>query len=306
MKQPIRCRFRRIAGPAALLGLLGAVLAWPLSALVADAPGAAFVREDLRIPAHSGRYTLEVTVLRPNGAGPYGAVILNHGVGLSERARRAESPALFLHAASAIAQRGYVVVMPLRRGFGATGGAFAEDAGFCSNPDFAAGERAAAADVLAAYSFARKLPYVDPERLILAGQSAGGVASLYAAAQAPEGLVAVLAFAAGRGADPGRPGVPCAAERLAVVFATTGKSIKVPVLLHYAENDRSFGPAVSSAWFEQLKAGGARAEYVLQPPFGEDGHYLFSEPAGIKFWLPQVEGFLTRHRIPFKPLEQRA
>jgi dienelactone hydrolase len=59
--------------------------------------------------------------------------------------------------------------------------------------------------VLAAYAFTRKLPYVDASRIILAGQSAGGVAALYAAAQAPEGLVAVISFAAGRGADPARP-----------------------------------------------------------------------------------------------------
>jgi len=72
--------------------------------------------------------------------------------------------------------------------------------------------------VLAAYEFARKLPYVDPDRMILAGQSAGGVAALYAAAQQPAGLTAVLAFAAGRGGDPAlHPGVPCAAEPLALL-----------------------------------------------------------------------------------------
>src|ERR671923_243947 len=73
------------------------------------------------------------------------------------------------------------------------------------------------ADVLAAYEFARRLPYVDASRMILAGQSAGGVVALHAAAQKPEGLVAVLAFAAGPGADRANPGVPGAAERLAVV-----------------------------------------------------------------------------------------
>jgi dienelactone hydrolase len=304
-------RICRISGRVAvrpdLLLLAVLLLAFAIDALLGihARPVSPFMREDVRIPGPSGRHALAMTILRPRGEGPYGAVVLNHGVGFSARARERESPELLLHAASALAQRGYVVLMPLRRGFGATGGQFAENAGSCSNPDFHLGERAAAADVLAAYEFARRLPYVDGSRLILAGQSAGGVASLYAAAQAPPGLVAVLAFAAGRGADPLHPGVPCAAERLASVFAEVGRSIQVPVLLHYAENDRSFGPATSSAWFRHLKAGGAQAEYVLHPPFGEDGHYLFSEPAGIKFWLPQVEGFLSRHRIPFEPLQQR-
>lgn len=223
----------------------------------------------------------------------------------SAEAREAESPALFLHTATAFAQRDYAVFMPLRRGFGATGGPFAEDAGSCSDPHFRRGEREAAADVLAAYEYARRLPYVDASRMILAGQSAGGVASLYAAAQKPEGLVAVLAFAAGRGADPARPGVPCAAECLAEVFEELGREVEAPVL-HYAENDRSFGPAASQLWFRRFKAGGARAEYVLQPPFGADGHYLFSDEAGIQVWLPGVERFLDRHGISFDAPKQRA
>src|SRR5688572_5996495 len=192
--------WRRAAGRAELLLVLLAGACWLLGALVEEPPRSRFVREEVRIPAHEARYTLAITILRPHGAGPYGAIVLNHGVPGTAQARSAESPALLLHTAAAFAQRDYAVFMPLRRGFGATGGEFAEDAGPCSNPDFRRGEHAAAADVLAAYEFARKLPYVDASRMILAGQSAGGVASLYAAAQAPQGLVAVLAFAAGRGA----------------------------------------------------------------------------------------------------------
>lgn len=150
----------------------------------------------MRPAAHGGRTTLAITILRPRGAGPFGAVILNHGVAFTERARSLESPEMLLHTAVAFAQRGYAVLMPLRRGFGATGGQFAEDPaedpGECAAADYRAGERAAAADVLATYAFARRMPYVDPERMILAGQSAGGGAALYTAGQAPAGLVADL------------------------------------------------------------------------------------------------------------------
>jgi dienelactone hydrolase len=276
-----------------------AALAWCTGALVGQPAPARFVQEDVRIPAHGGRTTLAVTILRPRGAGPFGAVILNHGVPLTERARSLESPALLLHTAAAFAQRGYAVFIPMRRGFGATGGEFAEDAGTCGDADYRRGERAAAADVLAAYAFARKLPYVDASRMILAGQSAGGVAALQAAAQEPRGLLAVLAFAAGRGANPAQPGVPCAEARLAEVFEDLGRAVQAPVLLYYAENDLFFGPAASRGWFARFKAGGARAEYVLQPPFGANGHYVFTEAAGAALWLPAVERFLERNGIPF-------
>ena len=295
-----RSAARRVLSRLVLCALLGAAGAFD------EREPSRFVQEEVRIRAAGERYTIAVSIVRPRGDGPFGAVILNHGVAPTAQGRRAESPALFLHTASAFAQRDYAVFMPLRRGFGVTGGEFAEDSGPCSAPDYLRGDRAAAADVLAAYDYARKLPYIDRSRMILAGQSAGGVASLNAAARKPEGLAAVLAFAAGRGADPRHPGVPCAADALAAAFEDLGRAIEVPVLLHYAENDRSFGPAASQLWFRRFKAGGARAEYVLQPPFGADGHYLFSDEAGVRVWLPAVERFLQRHGIPFDTPKQRA
>jgi dienelactone hydrolase len=294
-------RFSRIAfGVLLALGAIAAVLFYS-----AAQPQSAFVVERFRVPVRG--YDLAVTIVRPRGKGPYGMVVLNHGVGPTLDERRRESPALLMQSAVALAQRGYAVVMPLRRGFGETGGEFAENPGSCGHPDFQRGERAAAQDVLAAYAFARTLPYANPDRMILAGQSAGGVAALYAAAQSPPGLQAVLAFAAGRGADTdGASGVPCAAAGVAAVFEEMGRAVKVPVLLTYAQNDLFFGPAVSRAWFARFEAGGGSAEFVLQPAFRTNGHFLFSDPAGVGIWMPEVEDFLRRHRIPFDPPKQRA
>ena len=301
----LRAAARRTVWAGLVLGLLCAVLGVLVLAPAHNA--SPYVREDIRIPVADGHYSLALTILRPRGDGPFGAVVLNHGVGEGARERFLESPTLFIQAASAFVARGYAVIMPLRRGFGETGGAFAEDAGECSSPHYGRGERAAANDVLAAYEFARKLPYVDPDRMILAGQSAGGVASLYAAAQQPEGLIAVLAFAAGRGGNPAlHPGMPCAAEALAALFQDLGVSVRVPVLMYYAENDLYFGPAASRSWFQRFQAGGVEAEYVLQPPFGNNGHFVFGDTRGVALWLPTVERFLQRHRIPFEPVKQPA
>ena len=120
----------------------------------------------------------------------------------------------------------------------------------------------------------------------------------------PEGLVAVLGFAAGRGGNPDfRPGVPCAVEPVARLLESVGKTVKVPVLLHYAENDQYFNAATSKLWYQRFAAGGAPAEYVLQPAFGRDGHYIFSELLGVRYWLPAVEQFLARHKVPFERLD---
>jgi dienelactone hydrolase len=291
---------------AFLFGLLIVLSGGAFSAAASELSyfGPRLVQENVRIPVAEEGRTVMATVVRPDGPGPYGAVVLNHGVPGSRQQRLATSAADFQSAAPVFARRGYVVIMPLRRGFGATGGAFAEDTGPCSNPHFVRGEQAAADDVMAAYEYARKLPYVDPARMILAGQSAGGMVSMFAAGtREPRGLVAVLSFAAGRGGHPSGEGVPCAVEPLARVFDMLGKSVRVPVLFHYAENDRFFGPQVTRQWYERFAAGGAPAEYVLQPQFGDDGHFLFSELTGVRHWLPAVERFLAANGVPFERLD---
>ncbi|HEX6267245.1 MAG TPA: alpha/beta hydrolase [Burkholderiales bacterium] len=293
-------------GTKAVLLAIAMLVLWPAADSgrtynYVSGDGVRLVQERLRIPGPGGRYTIATTVLRPQGQGPFGAIVLNHGVALSADARRNESAALLMPAAEVFAERGYAVIMPLRRGFGATGGWFAEDAGACGNPNYARGESAAAEDVMAAYDYARKLPYVNASRMILGGQSAGGVAALYAAGtRSPEGLVAVLAFAAGRGGDPvEHPGVPCAVEPLAKVFADLGRQVKAPVLFHYAANDLFFNPTTSQLWFERFNAGGARAQYILQPPFSDNGHYIFSHGEGARYWVPVVERFLRKYAVPF-------
>src|ERR1700716_4106200 len=97
--------------------------------------GPRLVEEKVRITAPNGR-TIAATILRPDAQGPFGSVVVNHGVSASARDRARESSDLLINAAAVFPRRGFVVVMPLRRGFGATGGEMAEDPGSCSNPDY--------------------------------------------------------------------------------------------------------------------------------------------------------------------------
>jgi dienelactone hydrolase len=295
-----------VAVGSAAAGLAAAQSSSPAAAVLEDHAyyGPRLIEEKVRIPSDNGR-PIAATILRPEGDGPYGAVVLNHGVSASARERARESSDLLINSAAVFARRGYVVVMPLRRGFGATGGEMAEDPGSCANPDYFRAEANAADDVMAAYNYARTLPYVDGSHMILAGQSAGGMVSIFTAGtRNPQGLVAVLSFAGGRGGDPdSTPGVPCAVEPVARVFEALGKTLRVPVLFNYAENDLFFSPKVTRGWFERFNANGANGEYVLQPAFGKDGHYLFADTLGVRYWLPTVEGFLTHHGVQFARLD---
>ena len=68
-------------------------------------------------------------------------------------------------------QRGYMVVLPLRRGYGQTGGPWLESYGACSNPDYYRAGLTSAADIEAAIGFFRKRSEVrarsySPDRMV--------------------------------------------------------------------------------------------------------------------------------------------
>src|SRR5574340_255328 len=86
-----------------------------------DGNGVPLVEEDVRVFGPWWGYTIATKILRPQGNGPFGAIVLNHGVPVAAGARSRESSEMLFHAASVLARRGYAVVMPLRRGSGATG-----------------------------------------------------------------------------------------------------------------------------------------------------------------------------------------
>jgi len=265
--------------------------------------GLTLIEADIRIFGPAKRYTIATHIVRPQIAGRVAAVILNHGAGATARERADETAELMRVPALEFAERGYAVFLPLRSGFGATGGPLGEFVGPCESPDYLRGMSAAADDIMAVYAFVRRQPYVDASRIILAGQSAGGLAALVAAGREPPGLAAVLAFAAGMGADPhAHPGTPCAPEQLAELFTHMGRHVKAPVLLNYAQNDRFFDVTSSRLWFERFRGAGASAEYALLPSFGSDGHFVFTGADGARYWVPTVEAFLLRHGLLFNRL----
>jgi dienelactone hydrolase len=259
------------------------------------------VRAPLVIEGSFGKSELEivVTIFRPRGAGPFPLVVLNHGSPPNAADRR--KVARYRHVAQSreLVARGFVVVLPTRRGFGDTGGSFAEDYGKCDAPDYFRAGLRAAQDLLAALEYARKLSYVDRERILLVGQSAGGFASLAAASLKPAGVIGVVNFSGGRGGNPvTRPGEPCRPDVMAEAIGKYARTITVPVLWHYAENDKFFAPTHVRSWFEAFERGAAKGRLVMQPPFGKDGHSLFSADAGAPIWTAEFDRFIGELGLP--------
>jgi dienelactone hydrolase len=245
------------------------------------------------LPPGSGVAALVATSYRPQGDGPFPLIVLSHGSPTNAAERGKMGRYRVLSRIREFTRRGFAVIVPMRRGYGDTGGPWAETFFRCSAPDYYAAGVQAAVDLVATVDYARNLAYVDRERIILVGQSAGGFASIAAASQGPPGVIAVVNLSGGRGGQPDtRPGEPCDADGMTRTIARFAQTIRVPVLWHYAENDRFFAPEHVRAWFRAFEAAGARGVLVMQPPFGNDGHSMFAAAAGLPIWTAAFDGFV--------------
>lgn len=263
------------------------------------------LREEVHsVPVAAANANIVVTSFRPPGNGPFPWIVLSHGTATTREANRAIGRYRPLNPVREWVRRGYAVLVPVRRGYGASGGEeFGDARGSCSRPDYRRAGEGAAMDLLATIEWAKAQGDLDAKRWLLVGQSAGGFASIYTASKRPDGLAAVLAFSPGRGGDPDkRRGEPCASDRIAALFASIAPQIAVPVLWFYAENDEFIGPRVQKLWFERFRSAGGRGEFVQIPPFPHArGHGVFPSQAGVPLWTAAVAAFFRSQglALPF-------
>jgi dienelactone hydrolase len=198
-------------------------------------------------------------------------------------------------------QKGFVVLVPTRVGYGDTyGGASGqfdpEDMGGCNNARPEAMATAASAQVLAAVEHAKTLPYVDASRWVAMGQSVGGLTTLAVAARNPPGLVAAINFAGGAGGNPTeRPGQPCGTSALESLWRKQAATAPVPMLWLYWQHDLYWGAKQPQRWAAAWKDGGGTLDFQQLPPWGTepaDGHAGLG--ADMNTWVPLVEAYLAR------------
>jgi pimeloyl-ACP methyl ester carboxylesterase len=183
----------------------------------------------------------------------------------------------------------------MRRGYGGSGGIWAEDYGSCSNSDYARAGQIGASDIAAVAKFMAGQPYVSKGKWISIGVSAGGFATVALSADSPPDLAAAISFAPGRGSR--GPDTVCGAGQLVSAFAQYGRTSRVPLLWVSADNDHVFGPPLVSQLTGAFSKAGGNLTFVKTPPFGSDGHQLFEVASGIPIWSPIVDRFLMSNNL---------
>jgi dienelactone hydrolase len=273
-------------------------IALTLALLPARALAAEFIREDIRVPMpDAGPRGLEGLLLRSNEGGRHPLVLINHGSPRDAADRPEMSPLRNFLPALEFVRRGWTAAVVMRRGFGDSGGGFAENIGSCSNPDYLRSGAAAVADLKAVIAFLAERPDIEASRILSVGVSAGGFATVALTAEPPPGLVAGISFAGGRGSD--KPDSVCQPDRLVAAFGEFGQRSRLPMLWVYAQNDHFFGPALAEKFRSAFVGAGGKVDFRKPPPFGADGHGLFS--GGIPLWTPMVDDFLKAQNLVLRP-----
>jgi len=242
-------------------------------------------------------------VVRPVGDGPFPLVIMNHGIALGAQERTMFPTIEYRAAAHWFANRGYVVISPVRYGAsslddkdqGLYGSVFAH-VGSCDNPNFQGPGLAIATLNEWVIDYMSKRKIVQPGKVVVVGQSGGGWGAIALASLNPSSVQAIVTFAAGRGGRvDGKPNNNCAPDKLVAATGEFGWTARVPMLWIYTENDSYFGPELTKRMHDAFVAAGGNAEYRMLPPFGSDGHFMIDSPDAVPIWSPLVSQFLEKH-----------
>ena len=240
-------------------------------------------------PSGVQRLTLEATLYRPDGPGPFPLVILSHGTARDPR-QRVGTRLRYDAQSWEFVSMGFAVVIPMRRGYGHSEGEYAEAEGPDDCARFYEAGQESAKDLRATIDYVSTLPFIDRERLVLVGHSSGGFASLILASQGVPGVRGVINFAGGRGS---KENMNCSPDRLVDACALAGRTARTPTLWIYTENDTYFPPWLAREMHTAFNAAGGRSRFVMLPPFCEEGHYLFTDVRGLARWTPLVNRFLN-------------
>lgn len=242
-----------------------------------------FIRNNRLFPVE-----LETTIFKPPGEGPFPVVLINHGKALGNN--RLQPRYRALPATREFLQRGYAVVVPMRQGFSKSGGAVVGD-----NCNIGGSGEAQADDIKAVVGWLEKQPWVDAQRMVMMGQSHGGLTTLAYAQDPHPGFRLFVNFAGGLRFIGGS----CQWE-LALVdaFSRYGARTRVPSLWFYGENDSYFPPPVIRPAFEAYARGNPQAELVAFGRFGSDAHSMFGSYSGLSIWWAPVEQRLQAAGLP--------
>lgn len=276
--------------------LLGILFFWIKLGIAAEMPSP----ENVRITLKDYNIPMVVQVFKPDGNGPFPLAVFMHGrAGTPEARANLQYPILPGHAAYWM-RKDFAVVAPFRPGYGQTGGpdmersgnSIAKDGRCIGDHQYQEVAENAAKPIKELIGWAKTQSWVNPQKILLVGQSVGGLTAVALGANPPSGVLAYINFVGGTGGDPIRnPGRSCFPEVLTDLYGKYGKTTKIPNLWLYAENDEYWGPDAPIEWHKAFAANGGSGQFVMTTPVpGRGGHSLLQW--GGRLWADHADPFV--------------
>jgi dienelactone hydrolase len=234
---------------------------------------------------------IETTFFKPEGAGPFPLVVINHGKAAGDP--RFQARAVYPIAVRYFLERGFAVALPMRQGFSKSSGSYI--GGGCN---VGSNGIAQAEDVKAALDYFVTQSYIDKTSLLIAGQSHGGLTTMAFGTFDYPGVRGLINFAGGLRQE------QCAGWEsvLGRAMGSYGKDTKIPSLWFYGDNDSYWTPDTWRNMFTRYSEGIANnqstARMVAFGRFVVDAHSMFGHAAGREIWQPEVTQFLTQLGLP--------
>lgn len=241
---------------------------------------------------------LQIRIYRPAISGEHPTLVLNHGsTGTGMVSNRFKRPVDIPDVASFFVQRGWVVVIPARRGRAGSDGIY--DEGFsiiralgysCVHSRAMAGADRALSDIEAAMTTILHMPFVDQSRVAIGGVSRGGALSIAYAGTHPTQVKAVINFVGGwlGWTCPTMSSVNQSLLNRGAAFP--GESIWL-----YAENDSYYSLSHSRKNFAAFTSAGGKGCFYEYAVPAENGHRL---PAHPDLWGKDMESYLAHLGLP--------
>jgi carboxymethylenebutenolidase len=235
----------------------------------------------------SGDLNIQAYLYQPEGAGPFPAVIYNHG----SRDGRESDSVPFQYIGAMLTRAGYIVLVPERRGYGKSDGMNWRNQVGRDQSQVVTRLFAETDDIYAAIAYLGTVPSADTKRLGIMGWSFGGIITIFATSHGPAFAAAVDQAGGALTWDSN------AHVRRALIEAA--ESSTTPTLFMVARNDRTTSSVTTLA--EILKDRGIAQQTVIYDAFTPDrgsfavpGHALFSQQ-GAHIWERDLLQFLGRY-----------
>jgi len=253
------------------------------------------VQMNLDFAKPAGLDVMEVYFAIP---GKHPLVLLTHGTPDKQVDLDRVTPWAQLKQALWFAQRGYVVFIVVRSGYGNSSGKKDIEFGPCleGHGGFQDIANAGVDDLRYVLDFARKRPEVDLSTIVSVGVSTGGFLQTALVADPPRGLKAAISFAGGTGHDGNEHNcnLPLADDAFSAFGKGAHKHGDLPMLWVFSNNDHWYPPYMAQDFAAAYAKGGGASQLVMLPNYGTEGHDLFGY---VPAWSDTVDDFLKAHNL---------